>query len=180
MSIEENSEKFPRIFVRLLYRFQFGYSKLAGILSIGNFVSLLLILLDQLQLFTVQWWHILLFYLGIFAGSVIFVMVFERLNAWEAERFLTFKISQAEIVKMQHWNLALAIVQVMNMTEEEREAKQKQIDRSLFQQGLEEKRILLKTKAVEKKGKFHQYNITQKKNKRNSEQENFFIFNVCH
>lgn len=80
-------------------------------------------------------------------------MVFERLNAWEAERFLTFKISQAEIVKMQHWNLALTIVQAMNMTEQEREKLQKQIDRSLFQQQVEEERTTRETKNSLEKGK---------------------------
>lgn len=140
----------PRFFVRQLFRFQFGYSKIAGIVSIGNFVSLLLMLLDQINLFTVEWWHILIFYASVFVFSIFFVLIFERLNAWQAERYLTFKISQAEVLKLQHQNLALTILELTNMSDEERQKLRLKLNQELFQEKVKEPKKKLNEELIEK------------------------------
>ena len=86
-SLEDNKRKersglkrafyvLPRFLVRILYRVQYGYTKLNVFVQIINTVSLLLLLFNAADFFNVKWWHLLIIYLGLIFLLLFVVFIF--------------------------------------------------------------------------------------------------------
>ena len=117
--------------IKQLYRFQYGYQKLAGILGISNAISLLLLMLKSFEI-EIPTYVLIIVYVGIFIFSIIFVYTLERLGSIQSERRLDFKMKNSEMYRLQTTYNALLIAQNMLKTKEELSSEIQAIELELF------------------------------------------------
>lgn len=122
----------PRFLVRQLYRMQYGYTKLNVFINILNTVSLLLLTFSVSEFFDVQWWHMLLLYVGIIFLLLITVFIFEIFGAWHTERKLIFNMQQSELWREQMELRSLLFAKYIKYSEEEIDERLEAVERRLF------------------------------------------------
>lgn len=122
----------PRFLVRQLYRMQYGYTKLNVFINILNTVSLLLLTFSVSNFFDVQWWHMLIIYVGIIVILLLTVFVFEIFGAWHTERKLMFNMQQSELWREQVELQAVLFAKYVNYSDEEIDNRLEAVERRLF------------------------------------------------
>jgi len=122
----------PRFFVRQLYRMQYGYTKLNVFINILNTVSLLLLTFSISEIFEVEWWHMLIIYVGIIVILLVTVFVFENFGAWHTERKLMFNMQQSELWREQVELQSILFAKYLNYSEEEIDERLEAVERRLF------------------------------------------------
>ncbi|MEA2071457.1 MAG: hypothetical protein U9O98_09220 [Asgard group archaeon] len=125
-------KKSLRFLVRQLYRMQYGYTKLNVFVNILNTVSLLLIVFSLEDFFNIQWWHMLLIYIGMISILLLTVFIFEIFGAWHTEQRQLFKMKQSELWRDQMELRALLFAKYLSLSDEELEERLEAVERRLF------------------------------------------------
>ena len=111
---------------------QYGYTKLNVFINILNTVSLLLLTFSVSDFFDVEWWHMLIIYIGIIVLLLVTVFIFELFGAWHTERKLMFNMQQSELWREQTELQAVLIAKYINASDEEVDERLEAVERRLF------------------------------------------------
>ena len=121
-----------KFLVKQLYRFQYGYQKLAGLLGISNAVSLLLIMINSFGII-IPTYVIIIVYFAIFVFSILFVFILERLGSLHSESKLQFQMKNSELYRNQTNYLSLLIARNMKKPLDDIDRELESFEQKLFQ-----------------------------------------------
>lgn len=122
----------PRFLVRQLYRLQYGYTKLIVFIKILDTVNLLIITFSLAEFFNIQWWHMVLIYLGLIIILLVSVLIFEFFGAWHTEQRQVFTMTQSEIWREQMELQSLLFAKYSKYSDEKLEEELMKISKKLF------------------------------------------------
>jgi len=123
--------KIASFLIRQITRIQYGATRFNFIFAMSNFVSLLLLVLTNIGLTLKPIWLVVI-YVSMFLGGLIFIISIEKLGGWQIEKRQLFNMSNAVLWKDQMEYNSLKIADAMSLSKEERDARKEQIEKRLF------------------------------------------------